>query len=363
MFAFFRRLFTREAPDRKRRAPPSAPPAHKVTGAELPASSLAPPPAPSDYLSFADYSREERAARLAAEAVGNTRARELARLGAQRMVDQLPPFPAVANQVFAVLQNQNSRATDIAAVVNRDPAMAASVLRLAASAMYASDKPVATVRDAVVRLGYDEVARVASSVAASALFDRKTVASREFYRDAFDDLWNHALATAFASASFAVERGTCDPNEAFLAALMHDIGKTIALDGLAIETSRRLDGGEEGTSWIHRSEVTPILDELHTELGVSVATHWNLPSYVREVVRWMHVPVVPTTDCAPLVHTVRVISGLNRIRIDPGHPAHTHDEVRTSAAALRLDDRALTNIAATLRQSAAKAAALHHNVQ
>jgi putative nucleotidyltransferase with HDIG domain len=327
-----------------------------------------PPPLPMpqddalDLMTLAEYSAEERATALEEVVVGNAAARELARAGAARMVDNLHPFPAVASQVFAVLQNPRAGAPEIAAVVNRDPAMAAAILKLASSSFYAGDRPISTVRDAIVRLGLTEVGSIAASVAASALFDRKVRTARAGYSDEFSALWYHSITTAFAASTVAMERGLCDPNQAFLAALLHDIGKTVTLEGIALESAARAQAQHhEDSEWLGPAELSVVIEDLHTEVGIDAVKRWHLPEYLCDTVQFIHALDVPKSPQSRLVHTIRVISGLNMIRTRPAHIEGVHTEVRSSATALGLPDRALYDFGNVIRNSAAKAQAIRNN--
>ncbi len=337
---------------------------HAGASVEIVPSPSAPsaPSAPLDYVRFAEYDREEREARLSELAPTGSDARELARVGAQRVANRLPPLPAMAQQAFAVLQNPHSRATDVAVVVNSHPAVAASVLKVATSGGYSGRKPVFTVSDAVARLGYGEVGRIAAGVAATPLFLRRLRSDLPAYEERFDTLWTHALATAFTAASVAIEHGFCDANEAFMAALFHDIGKTVALEGVVSELNLRTERGNPEPGPVEAHALAAVLEDLHTQIGHTALLGWKLPESVCEVLRNLHALSVPAGEYAAVTSVVRLVSGLNVIRTDPGHPVQAHTEVRVSASALRLDDRAITHIVATLRASAAKAADLRNNV-
>ncbi|HUJ28751.1 MAG TPA: HDOD domain-containing protein, partial [Myxococcales bacterium] len=82
-------------------------------------------------------------------------------------------FPGLSLQILNMVAAPDIDARKLARLVSRDPALSASLLRVANSAFYRGASPIQTVRDALARMGMTEVARVASVVAARSLFNPK----------------------------------------------------------------------------------------------------------------------------------------------------------------------------------------------
>jgi HD-like signal output (HDOD) protein len=138
-------------------------------------------------------------------------ARTLGVIGADRQT---------AHLILATLCDASLDARQIAAVIERDPGIAARVLKVANSAYYGSPRQVGTLDRALLLMGLDAV----RTIAAAACLDRGT--PRRSPGAAIDPraLTLHCVASAFAAESLARQCGRAEPAEAFMAALLHDFG-------------------------------------------------------------------------------------------------------------------------------------------
>jgi len=181
--------------------------------------------------------------------------RLLTELGHGRTVDldalEVPPLPAVASQVLQLSAQSAVDARQLAALVERDPGLAATVLRVVASPLWAGVTPIRTLQQAITRLG----TRSLTEIVVAACLRPAPVPGRN--AEAIQQVWRHAVATAsFARLISAVRRNHVE--SAFLCGLLHSIGRSILL--------RTGD------------EVPPdLLERHHTEIGAAAAQKWAFP--------------------------------------------------------------------------------------
>ena len=178
----------------------------------------------------------------------------------------LPPLPNLVNRLMELLRDRESVSSkQLARLVGTDPAVAATLLRWANSAAFGGLSPIHDLSLAIARLGLREVTSAVTALAHSGHFrSDDPVKSR-----ILEVLWGHALATAMASKHIAGLTGG-EPEESFVAGLLHDTGKLLVLRAVDHLESRG------------KTEITPmVLDELmnvlHTELGHRILTSWSLP--------------------------------------------------------------------------------------
>ena len=69
---------------------------------------------------------------------------------------QLPPFPAVLQRILQLLKDPKTSAQDIVEVMQYDQAITANVLMVCNSAYFGLRRPVSSIRDAVVRIGFNQ---------------------------------------------------------------------------------------------------------------------------------------------------------------------------------------------------------------
>lgn len=155
--------------------------------------------------------------------------------------------------------------------------LAADVLRCGNSALYARGAPVASVKQAVGRIGAKDVARLAlaSGLGSHALAGGKLASLRR-------KVWLDALASAMLAQDLGRARGMA-PDVAFSAGLLHDFGKVVALACIEELLERWTDVAPKlEEEWVE------IMDRYHVEMGVVMAAKWDLPPVIADVVSLHH---------------------------------------------------------------------------
>ncbi len=238
---------------------------------------VAPPPAIAVGFRIADLAHQVLPAgsppELLREALSRTlRLREL--LADERLrglagsVDGLPSLPRIYGDLTAALESPSCGATEIAAVVCRDPALAAKILQLVNSSFFGLPRQVTSVPEAVAYLGVATVRSLVLSTEAMSLF-RPAVRAAGLDVDA---LSSRAVATATEAARLAAAEYRSD---AFTAGLLSDVG-LLLLAAKAPELLRR-------------EEVT--LGFTHGAAGAYLLGLWGLPLGVVEAVAFHHDPL------------------------------------------------------------------------
>ena len=254
-----------------------------------------------------------------------------------------PSFPTVAARV---LSRRNMSFAEIHEVVRQDIAIGAAVMRAANSAATGA-RPVDTLHDAITRLGVAAVSQIASGIAARTLFDPASRVEYELFPRTFNRLFHQSMTAALSAERFARALGLPDPERAFAGGLMHDVGKPVALRALA--------GLVVSGAW---SEPPPaplverVLEDLHVEVGSALHESWGLPASLAALCRHHHDAALPATPAHAIDHVVRVVSGMNELRIDATFFAPVAAEVRQSLAALGLTRQQLAGVADELSVSA-----------
>lgn len=138
----------------------------------------------------------------------------------------LPPLPPSVVELAGLVARPDLDLKRIAEVIALDPALTATVLRHANSAMSASRSPVASVNDAVLRIGATSVLALATS---AGLTRRLSEAVPEYGLDA-GDLWRDAVMSSLGAEIVKANARTRVPSEVATAALLHDIAKPFTAD-------------------------------------------------------------------------------------------------------------------------------------
>ena len=108
-------------------------------------------------------------------------------------------------------------------------------------------------------------------------------------------MWRHAFATACVSEQLATSTESCNPEDAYIAGLLHDIGRSL-MDERFKDRYGRVVGrvSESGESF--SSAETEVFGFTHTEVGFLVTKAWGLPDTLTETIRWHHHPGAAVSD-------------------------------------------------------------------
>lgn len=201
---------------------------------------------------------------------------------------RVPAYPGVALQVGKLLADDRASADRIGALVAGDPSLSAALLRQANSAMFARNGTVTSLQRAISVLGAREVQRVlfATSLGGWASMQGVLAPVR-------DRVWRQAVTASTLSAALAEKRGFTR-DEGFLAGLLHDFGKVVALAALEDVLASMPDPPTlSAAAW------EAVVERFHTELGMIVATRWELPALLSEAITGHHHP--PCASSMPML--------------------------------------------------------------
>ena len=192
----------------------------------------------------------------------------------------LPPFNKTALRIQQEIQKEDVHIGKIEKLVIADPAMASQILKVANSAFFRGLSKVVTIRDAIVRLGIDEITRLATILSQKQLYETKDT----FIKNYRNLLWQHALVCALSSQWAAKEAGFDElTQEVFFSSLMHDIGKLFLIT--VVEKIKT----EMDVPFVpSKSVVNEIIKNQHTEQGYKLLMKWNIPEKYCQVVREHH---------------------------------------------------------------------------
>ncbi|GAB4108583.1 MAG: hypothetical protein Kow001_06440 [Acidobacteriota bacterium] len=138
---------------------------------------------------------------------------------------KLDSLPAVALKVIELAAGDDASRQDITRIIQSDAGLASQVIKVANSAWLGYGGRVGTLDRAMALLGMEMVRNIALSVLVSDFFLR----SQETGRLRTRDLWYHCLASAVTAEQFARRLRYPRPAEAFVAGLLHDLGKIVLL--------------------------------------------------------------------------------------------------------------------------------------
>jgi putative nucleotidyltransferase with HDIG domain len=191
----------------------------------------------------------------------------------------LPVLPVIANRCVAALKDPNLTVKRIVSIIEQDPVIAAKLLRLANSATYGAGG-VKTLEAAVTRLGMAKLKTILFELSARQVFMSRDPRIAKATRA----MWDHSLAVALVGRDLCALSSKADEMDtAYLAGLLHDIGKPIVA-AMLLE-AEKLIGGGPGAGWINSDDWLDVVTKVHRPVALALAQKWALPDEVVATIR------------------------------------------------------------------------------
>ncbi len=196
----------------------------------------------------------------------------------------LPSLPSVAMRVLELTRDRNVSMTALAETVSTDPALTTKVLKTVNSSYYGLATPCPSIPRAMSMLGLNTVKSIVLGFSLVDFTKNLAGGSAGFDMTAY---WKRAVYTAAAARSIAKESRKCDPEEAFVGALVADIGMLASLAALKQEYVTAIAKAPEDHDdliEVERSE----LGFDHAQVGGELASRWRLPGQLVACVNCHH---------------------------------------------------------------------------
>lgn len=193
----------------------------------------------------------------------------------------LPPLPGVAERVLSCLGDPKYDAASLTDIIAEDQVIAAAVLRMANSALFAAVNKISSLQNAVTRIGSNAVRTLMMHQAFRAAAFQRKGGDNELTRM----IWERALANGVISRALGPLAGI-NAEEAFIAGLLADIGSVIVLREVQ-KQQHVLDYSIDVDTFEY------FCSECHQEFGELVADAWKLPSDLKALIADHHAPPQP----------------------------------------------------------------------
>jgi putative nucleotidyltransferase with HDIG domain len=254
----------------------------------------------------------------------------------------LPSLPQVARKILDRVRDPGATAAELGGIVSRDQALVTKLLRMSNSAMYGLREPVTDVRRAIVVLGFNTLRSTVLAAATQSLFQAKRTRLKDFL------MWEHSLAVAVGSRLMAGEIGYKAPEEAFVAGLLHDVGKVVLDQNLDEQYQAVIESVfNDGAVFIDAER--ELLGFDHCEVGARVVQRWNLAQRLEEAVRLHHRPGEAEVD--PILCAVVSLANQLAVKLEIGPERRPDLDCASSESArkLEVDEQALARITERLQ--------------
>lgn len=228
-------------------------------------------------------------------------------------IKDLPTLPSVYFKVDKLLKDKRASIENVAHLIEMDAAMSTSILRLVNSAFYGLRGKSSSIGHAVMILGFNAVKNAIVSVA---VLDTLSVKDRIQGFD-MNDFWRHSVSVAVLARHLAEKSRLVPPEDAFMAGLLHDIGKIIMVKYFKEDMGKIFKRMQETKCSFSDAE-SDVASIDHVQIGAYLARKWQLPEQIIEAIAGHHY-YITSSESTGLVECVLVANALanNDYQIQP----------------------------------------------
>lgn len=230
------------------------------------------------------------------------------------VVSSLPALPAVVNQLFKALDDDDVNAEKMSGIIGSDQVLAAKTLRLANSSFYGMRREICTIHESLAIIGFNGIRNLVAAIAVTGQFRAAPGLRADVGR-----FWHHAITVALGARALAGLKDSCNEDDAFMAGLLHDIGKLVLLIYMP-ERYRDIMAASDAHAIPLVAAEMKALGTDHAVIGATLARKWNFPSHIVDAIQAHHAPPPHAPDHLATLIRAADLMAHEMIGHSDGHP-------------------------------------------
>jgi HD-like signal output (HDOD) protein len=222
-------------------------------------------------------------------------------------METLPGLPTTYTRIVNTLKDPACSIQQVGEIISRDIGMTAKILQLVNSAFYGIARHVSGPVEAAVYLGLDTIRALVLTIGLFSDFEKCGMSDR-----IVQDIYSHSMKTGSLAREIAlsVAMGREQADGAFMAGLLHDLGKLVLAYNMPKTYGKLLKQFLEKGGAMQEAEVK-FLGTTHGQVGSYLIGLWGLPHSIVEAVAFHHLPRrCPSTsfDMLGAVHVANALA-------------------------------------------------------
>jgi HD-like signal output (HDOD) protein len=207
----------------------------------------------------------------------------------------IPPFPAVAIKALQLVSSGQAEFRELNEMLKNDTALSSEILRVSNSALYGIPEVFESVSRATVYLGLERTRGVILTVAMRRYFGEESGAAW------VQNCWRHSLGCALIAEEISKKAKRVEPDVAYTASLMHDMGRLAIAVAYPDEYGSFLTNSTEQVSPEVLQKERDLFGVSHCEAGSTLASFWQLPESLASVMSHHHEAAEGDSDLLSVV--------------------------------------------------------------
>jgi len=196
-------------------------------------------------------------------------------------------FPFTLQKAIEIAEKKDSSTQDLSMCIRTDPSATSGIIRIANTIHYTpSNGRIKTAHDAIVRIGFRETRNLLISMAIINLFPET---NRNYFGFSRKEFWLHSLATGLIAEKLWINNGWAKPGVAFVAGLMHDLGKIPLDNDFKNIFPKILEETTNNITPFYENEKN-LITLTHADLAAYLMEKWNFQKAIIDAVKNHHDP-------------------------------------------------------------------------
>ncbi len=195
--------------------------------------------------------------------------------------EDLPSNTKLLLDTMGLLKSTNSSIKEIKKTISLDQSLTAFILKVSNSPFYGPKQDISTLTHAISYLGYSNLRTILMS------YFTKNLLSKIKDKNIRNGLWKHSLFNAFIAQTIVESLKICDPEEAYISGLLHDIGKIVMFknsENKFISTIKLVNN----KNYEPVDAENEIFGFSHLEIGLILSESWNFTDNIKYAISFHH---------------------------------------------------------------------------
>lgn len=190
-------------------------------------------------------------------------------------------YSSVMSEFNNLMSSSDTQVDQLGKIIEKDPGLTASVLKVANSSFYGVSKKVANVKQAVSIIGFVALEKIFTvNLLKNSLNKQKTQFG--------ENLWKHSLGVAIASQQIILNTKPQLSDQVFTAGLLHDLGKFIMMDLLQEEYNLLIKDFNKNNYQYSIALENKYMGIDHQQVGAFFAEAWLFPDIIVNSIMYHH---------------------------------------------------------------------------